>query len=190
MVSELWKLRDRRRPLATPGRILVAVVLIGALAGLGFAMTFLVGQVTIAAGWRGTPGVFHVEHCQMVTDSSDNGNSAAQCTGLFQPAVRALPANADATLANGQLYPSGATVPVSSDGTDAVIARTAENVRFYLGGVLCVLCFVLIALGVLLPATITGWFFRFPRSLKVALPLAAVPVVSLIVGLALTLAND
>jgi hypothetical protein len=64
------------------------------------------------------------------------------------------------------LYPDGSTVKVSSDGSDRVVARSAENVRFYLGWVLFVLCAMLVALFVLLPAVMTGWFYRFPRTIK------------------------
>jgi hypothetical protein len=162
----LRKLRDRTTPLAIGGRAVCVVVLLGVLTGLGFGMSWLVGHVALAAGEAGTPGVLHVRHCQLVTDSSDPSNHFPQCTGRFQPTAPNVAANPNATLANGQLYPDGSTIQVSSDGSDTTIARSALRVRFYLGWVLFVLCAMLVALFVLLPAIMTGWFYRFPRTIK------------------------
>ncbi|HJP72873.1 MAG TPA: hypothetical protein VJ914_01315 [Pseudonocardiaceae bacterium] len=167
----LRKLRNRTTPLATGGRVVCVVVLLGVLTGLGFAMNWLVGHMALAAGEAGTPGVLHVQQCQMVTDSSDPSNHFPRCTGLFQPSAPSVAANPYATLSNGQLYPDGSTVQVSSDGSDTVIGRSAKRVRFYLGWVLWVLCFMLLALVVLLPAIVTGWFYRFPRTIKGAMSL-------------------
>lgn len=167
----LRKLRNRTTPLAIGGRAVCVVVLLGVLTGLGFAMSWLVGHVALAAGEAGTPGVLHVQHCQMVADSSDPGNQIPRCTGLFQPTAPNLAVNPDATLSNGQLYPVGSTVQVSSDGSGTLIGRSALRVRFYVGVVLWVLCFMLLALVVLLPAIITGWFTGFPRTVKGAMSL-------------------
>jgi hypothetical protein len=162
----LRKLRNRTTPLALGGRAVCVAVLLGVLTGLGFGMSWLVGHVALAAGGAGTPGVLHVQHCQMVTDSSDPSNHFPQCTGLFQPTAPNVAAKPNATLSNGQLYPDGSMVQVGSDGSDTLIARSAERVRFYLGWVLFVLCSMLVALFVLLPAIMTGWFYRFPRTIK------------------------
>lgn len=162
----LRKLRNRAKPLALGGRAICVVVLLGVLTGLGFGMSWLVGHVALAAGGAGTPGVLHIQHCQLVTDSSDPRNRFPQCTGLFQPTAPNVAANPDATVSNGQLYPDGSTIQVSSDGSDTLIARSALRVRFYLGWVSFVLCLILVALFVLLPAIMTGWFYRFPRTSK------------------------
>lgn len=162
----LRKLRNRTTPLATGGRAVCVVILLGSLTGLGFGMSWLVGHVGLAAGEAGTPGVLHVQHCRMVTDSSDPSNHFPQCAGLFQPDAPNVAANPNATLSNGQLYPDGSTVLVSSDGSDTMIARSAMRVRFYLGWMLVVLCVMLVALFVLLPAIVTGWFYEFPRTIK------------------------
>ncbi|HJP76318.1 MAG TPA: hypothetical protein VJ914_18770 [Pseudonocardiaceae bacterium] len=187
MVQIILRLRDRKTPLGFGGRAGLAVVLIGALIGLGFAMSYVAQSMTYAAGGAGTPGVFTVDHCQMIADSGSN-NSAAQCTGSFQPTDPSLPPNDNATLANGALYPNGGTVNVTSDGTNALIARTAANVRFYLGGMICVLVFVLAVLWGLLPGIITGWF-RFPHSVKGAASVGAGLFALLLVGLAFVLLN-
>ncbi|HEY4459482.1 MAG TPA: hypothetical protein VGN81_34535 [Pseudonocardiaceae bacterium] len=102
----------------------------------------------------------------MVTDSSDSNNSFPQCTGLFRPTAPNVAANPNATLADGHEYPDGSTVQVSSDGSNTMTARSAENVRFYLGWLLFVVCVMLVALLVLLPAIVTGWFYEFPRTIK------------------------
>jgi hypothetical protein len=179
------KLRNRTKPLATGGRVVCVVVLLGVLTGLGFGMSWLVGHVALAAGGAGTPGVLHVQHCQMVTDSSDPRNHFPQCTGVFQPTAPNVAANPHTTLSNGQLYPDGSALQVSSDGSDTLIARSALRVRFYLGWVLVVLCLILVALFVLLPAIMTGWFYRFPRTIKGVVSFRVVVAGLLAVGLVL-----
>ena len=72
-----------------------------------------------------------------------------------------------------------------------MVAQSAENVLFYLGGIFCVLCFVLAALWELLPAVSTGrvFRFRFRRSVAAVVLIGAGPALLLIVGLALTLSD-
>lgn len=154
------KLLKRGKPLAAFGRAVCVVILLGALTGLGFAMSASVYHVAIAAGAAGTPGVFHVQHCEMVPDPNDprQGNDTPECTGLFQPSVPGVAPNPNATLDNGHLNPDGSTIQVSSDGSDALIPRAASSVWFYLGWVLVVLGCMAVMIFALLPPIISGWF--------------------------------